>query len=77
MSGFNLYEVEKMAKIYQEERLREADMERLIQKLRTRKLKKSYSLGRVAVWLGKHMVTWGVRLQNYPITTMRISGEAK
>jgi hypothetical protein len=71
------YEAEKMARFYQEERWKEAEMERLSRRLLGQKRKTPYWLGRVAVWIGKQMVVFGSRLQAYHVPNTPAPGKAR
>jgi len=77
MNGYNFYLTEKLAEIYREERMRAAEMARLTRRLSIRKPKGRNYLGTALVWLGKHMILWGMRLQSYYAPTIKIPNEVK
>ena len=63
MVGFD-YKDEVMAEIYREERMREAENERLIHQARTEKQEHSNFFNALLIKLGKNLVFLGTRLQN-------------
>jgi hypothetical protein len=65
MTGFNLYQDQILAEIYREERLREAEMERLARLAIAKKPKQS------------NCIRWGMHLQKHYGTAIQLSGDAK
>ena len=74
MTGFNL---QILAELYREERLREAEMCRLARLALANKPKQSNHLYTALVWLGKQLVLWGTHLQKQYGTAIQLSGDAK
>jgi hypothetical protein len=77
MTGFNLYQDQILAEIYQEERLREAEMYRLARLALANKPKQSNRFCSALVWLGKQMVLWGTHLQKQYEPALLLSSEPK
>jgi hypothetical protein len=75
MTGFSFYQNQILAEIYQEERLREAEMDRLARLALANTPKGSNRICTVLFWLGKQMVHWGMHLQKqYAPTTLLPNG---
>lgn len=62
MSGLN-YKDQLMAEIYRQERMREAETERLVRYTVPQGPKRSKLLSTSLNWLGGQFIAWGTRLQ--------------
>jgi hypothetical protein len=71
-----LIDPQKQAQIYQEERWRAAEPERLIRQARAQETGNNRYLHRFAGWLGVKMVGWGMRLQRNDPQAIQTPGDA-
>jgi hypothetical protein len=78
MTGFNLIQDQIMVELILQERLREAEMERLVRLARSKRPRQSYRVCAALAWLGKQLVNWGTQLQKqYGPTSMLPNGANK
>lgn len=67
MAGFN-YKDELMAEIYREERMRKAEVDRLVRSASVQEEKRTNLLNLMRAWLGKRLILLGQHLQNKPMS---------
>lgn len=63
MAGFG-YKDELMAEVYREERIREAEVDRLVRLASVEKEDRMNLLDLMLAWLGKRLILFGQRLQH-------------
>lgn len=67
MAGFD-YRDELMAEIYRDERMHEADVNRLVRHADAQKESRLKLFNEMQVWLGERLIYLGVRLQHKKMT---------
>ncbi len=57
------WQIWRLAEIHRDELLKEANQERSARQALAGQIKHDHFYCRVMVWLGRHLVAWGLRLQ--------------